>query len=66
MSCESKQPDTLVVRGLTLDKIGERAFRAGIALHELSRHADSLEDRFFAWTGEAAVGEPQRNTKEYQ
>ncbi|MDJ0923733.1 MAG: ATP-binding cassette domain-containing protein [Acidimicrobiia bacterium] len=63
---ESKQPDTLVVRGLTLDKIGERAFRAGIALHELSRHADSLEDRFFAWTGEAAVGEPQRNTKEYQ
>jgi len=29
---ESGQPDTLVVRGLSLDEIGEQAFRAGIAL----------------------------------
>jgi len=61
---ESGQPDTLVVRGLSLDEIGEQAFRAGIALHELSRHNDSLEDRFFAWTGDTAGGTPQSNPKE--
>lgn len=44
------QHGALVVRGLSLAEIGEQAFRAGIAVHELSRHADSLEDRFFAWT----------------
>ena len=48
---ESGQPGTLVVRGLSLDEIGDQAFNAGIAVHELSRHADSLEERFFAWTG---------------
>ena len=48
---ESGQPGTLVVRGLSLDEIGEQAFNAGIALHELSHQADSLEERFFAWTG---------------
>lgn len=62
---ESRQPGTLVVRGLSLDEIGEQAFRSRIALHELSRHADSLEDRFFAWTGDAA-GENPSNTKEEQ
>ena len=60
---ESGQSGTLVVRGLSLDEIGEQSFRAGIALHELSRHNDSLEDRFFAWTGDAAGG-TQSNTKE--
>ena len=62
---ENGQPGTLVVRGLTLDEIGEQAFNAGIALHELSRHTDSLEDRFFAWTG-ATADESQRNAKETQ
>ncbi|MCP4306741.1 MAG: ATP-binding cassette domain-containing protein [bacterium] len=62
---ESNQPDTLVVRGLSLDEIGENAFRAGIALYELSHHTDSLEDRFFAWTGDAA-DRTQSNTKEDQ
>jgi ABC-2 type transport system ATP-binding protein len=42
--------DTLVVRGLSLDEIGKRAFASGIALYELTRHTDSLEERFFAWT----------------
>ena len=60
---DSGQSGTLVVRGLSLDEIGEQSFRAGIALHELSRHHDSLEDRFFAWTGDAAGG-TQSNTKE--
>ena len=59
---ESTQPDTLVVRGLSLGEIGDQAFRAGIALHELSRHTDSLEDRFFAWTGDATGG--TTNSKE--
>ena len=61
---ESGQPGALVVRDLSLDEIGEQAFRAGIALHELSRHTDSLEDRFFAWTGDATGGVTQSNTKE--
>ena len=61
---ENGKPETLVVRGLSLDEIGEQAFRAGIALHELSRHNDSLEDRFFAWTGDTAGGTPQSNPKE--
>jgi len=61
---ENGQPNTLVVRGLSLDEIGEQAFRSGIALHELSRHNDSLEDRFFAWTGDTAGGTSQSNTKE--
>lgn len=43
--------DTLVVRGLSLDEIGKRAFASGIAVYELTRHTDSLEERFFAWTG---------------
>lgn len=63
---ESGESGPLVVRGLSLDEIGEQAFRAGVALHELSRHTDSLEDRFFAWTGDAAGGATQTNTKEEQ
>lgn len=55
---------TLVVRGLSLDKIGDEALHAGIALHELSRHVDSLEERFFAWTGDADTGENPSNQKE--
>jgi ABC-2 type transport system ATP-binding protein len=54
---ETQKANTLVVRGLSLDQIGEQAFRSGIALHELSRHSDSLEDRFFAWTGDNAGDE---------
>ncbi len=57
----SPQPGTLVVRGLSLDEIGKHAFSAGIALHELSRHTDSLEDRFFAWTDETADSEHSAN-----
>ena len=60
---ESGQPDTLVVRGLSLDEIGEHAFRAGIALYELSRHNDSLEDRFFAWTEDAAGSRSETKEK---
>ncbi|MDJ0767160.1 MAG: ATP-binding cassette domain-containing protein [Ilumatobacter sp.] len=42
--------DTLVVSGLDLDRIGDIAHAADIALHELSPHAGSLEDVFLALT----------------
>ena len=45
-----RDPDGLVVRGLPIDDIGERAFTNGIALHELSPHAGSLEELFLDWT----------------
>ncbi len=49
-------PESIVVRGLAIDEIGELALRAGIALHELSPHAGSLEELFLGWTG--ADGSP--------
>jgi ABC-2 type transport system ATP-binding protein len=53
---EFGSPGPMVVRGLSLDEIGDQAFRAGIPIHELSRHTHSLEDRFFAWTQGPAGG----------
>jgi ABC-2 type transport system ATP-binding protein len=43
-------PDSLIVRGMDIDQVGDRAFAAGIALHELSPHAGSLEELFLQWT----------------
>ena len=40
----------LVVRGIGIAEIGDRACAAGIALHELSPQAGSLEELFLAWT----------------
>jgi ABC-2 type transport system ATP-binding protein len=40
----------LVVRGIDITEIGDRACAAGIALHELSPQADSLEELFLGWT----------------
>jgi ABC-2 type transport system ATP-binding protein len=40
----------LVVRGIDIAEIGDRACAAGIALHELSPQAGSLEELFLAWT----------------
>ena len=53
--------ETLVVRGLTIDQIGERAFVVGIPLHELSPHAGSLEDLFLDWT---SAGDGDQAAKE--
>ena len=47
---EPAGPDALFVAGLDLDQIGDTAHASGIALHELSPHAGSLEDVFFALT----------------
>ena len=41
---------TLLVRGLTITEIGDHAFAAGVALHELAPQAGSLEDLFMDWT----------------
>lgn len=54
--------DAIVVRGASIDDIGDRAFAAGIALHELSPHAGSLEERFLRWTSAAAEGAPEGST----
>ena len=35
---------------MPIDEIGERAFTTGIALHELSPQAGSLEELFLNWT----------------
>ncbi len=43
-------PDTLLIAGLELDQIGDEAHAAGIALHELSPDAGSLEDVFISLT----------------
>jgi ABC-2 type transport system ATP-binding protein len=40
----------LVVRGIGIAEIGNRACAAGIALHELSPQAGSLEELFLDWT----------------
>ena len=59
----------LVVRGLHIAEIGDRACAAGIALHGLVPQAGSLEELFLDWTNsndnpvngtEAAVAETER------
>jgi ABC-2 type transport system ATP-binding protein len=46
----------LIVRGMPMADIGDRALTAGVAIHELSVHAGSLEERFLRWTSD---GDPQ-------
>jgi ABC-2 type transport system ATP-binding protein len=48
---QARDADTLVVRGMAIDAIGDIAFRAGVAVHELSRDSSSLEQLFLGWTG---------------
>ncbi len=50
----------LSVRGLSSADVGDRAFAAGIALHELSAMAGSLEELFLGWTGDGAAEKPDR------
>jgi ABC-2 type transport system ATP-binding protein len=42
----------LVVHGLAIEQIGDRACAAGIALHQLAAQVGSLEDLFLQWTGD--------------
>lgn len=41
----------LLVRGMDMSEIGDRAHMADIALHELSPRTGSLEELFMNWTG---------------
>ncbi len=52
---ENRGSDGLVVARMPIDEIGERAFAAGIAVHELSPQAGSLEELFLAWTTDATT-----------
>jgi ABC-2 type transport system ATP-binding protein len=54
---QHEEPDELIVRGMAIEEIGERAFAANIALHELSPHAGSLEELFLHWTNQSPVDE---------
>ena len=56
--------DALTVRGLPIDEIGERAFRARIVLHELSPRTGSLEELFLDWTGDDTRRGSADGTKE--
>jgi ABC-2 type transport system ATP-binding protein len=47
-----RDDDVVVVRGLALEAIGDRAFAAGIVLHELAPRAGSLEELFLGWTSD--------------
>jgi ABC-2 type transport system ATP-binding protein len=44
-----------VVRGIDISEIGDRACAAGIALHELTPQAGSLEELFLGWTSNSAT-----------
>ena len=44
---------SLTVTGLTAQRIGDLAFRAGLAVHELTPQSASLEEAFMALTGDA-------------
>lgn len=45
-----REDDGLVVRGVPVEAVGQLACDAGLALHELTSHAGSLEERFLRWT----------------
>jgi ABC-2 type transport system ATP-binding protein len=56
----------LLVRGLSIEQVGDRACAAGIALHELAPQRGSLEDLFLQWTGDTGRHEaaPSGHKKE--
>jgi ABC-2 type transport system ATP-binding protein len=47
--------DVLTVRGLSTDTIGDIAFASGVAVRELCRDADSLEQLFLGWTSDRTI-----------
>jgi ABC-2 type transport system ATP-binding protein len=48
----------LNVRGMTAAEVGDSAWRAGLAVHELADDTATLEEVFFALTDDAAPTEP--------
>ncbi len=56
-------PDSLVVRGLGMDLIGDLAHNAGIPLHELAAGSGSLEEMFLRWTGDDSAEATSRRSR---
>jgi ABC-2 type transport system ATP-binding protein len=50
----------LLVSGIPIAEIGDRAQLAGIALHELAANSGSLEELFLGWTDAAGAARPDR------
>jgi len=61
---QSLERDALLVRGLSIDAIGNRAHRAGIELHELTPQSGSLEELFMGWTDVSRVDGTLETTTE--
>jgi ABC-2 type transport system ATP-binding protein len=61
---EVKDHDTLVVRSLPVEAIGDLAFRTGIVLHELARDSSSLEELFLGWTATGGAVDIRQPAKE--
>jgi ABC-2 type transport system ATP-binding protein len=55
--------ESLTVRGLSTDEIGETAHHEGVVVLELAAHESSLEELFLAWTDKPAATTPNSNTK---
>jgi ABC-2 type transport system ATP-binding protein len=51
-SVEIREHGAMLVSGLSMSGIGDRACAAGIALHELAAESGSLEDLFLGWTSD--------------
>jgi ABC-2 type transport system ATP-binding protein len=60
----SREDGALLIQGMPIDEIGDRARDAGIALHELSSQSGSLEELFLAWTSGETIGRVERPKKE--
>jgi ABC-2 type transport system ATP-binding protein len=56
----------LVVRGLPIAEIGDRACAAGIALHELTPESGSLEDLFMGWTENDKPHDQPKDVPEFE
>ncbi len=56
VAAEEAQGDWLAVRGSTLEAVGDTAAQHGIAVHELYRQAQSLEDIFLELTKGTEAG----------
>jgi ABC-2 type transport system ATP-binding protein len=54
----------LVIRGIDISEIGDRACAAGIAVHELTPQAGSLEELFLGWTSNATPHDNNSVTSE--
>ena len=61
---ERRDHETLVVRGIPMEAIGDVAFRAEIVLHELTPDSSSLEELFFGWTATGGAVDLREPVKE--